>query len=203
VVGGDGFDLPGDVFQFYRLGAVSLGGNHDAILALIDQVGAGGSQPGGQQTVGRGGDAAALQVPEDGDAGFQPGQQFELFGETHRFFCVLGFRDVFCLGFLAGLTGVGGGIFLSPLLLLFRLAEIRVISGIAAAFILVNSVAGLLGVITTSPELPAALPYWAVAAVAGGLVGAEYGSKRLGNPAIKKLLAVVLLIAGAKMIAMP
>jgi len=106
------------------------------------------------------------------------------------------------LGFLAGLTGVGGGIFLSPLLLFFRLAEIKVISGIAAAFILVNSVAGLLGVITTSPELPSALPYWAVAAVAGGLVGAEYGSKRLGNPATKKLLAVVLLIAGTKMIAM-
>jgi len=105
------------------------------------------------------------------------------------------------LGFLAGLTGVGGGIFLSPLLLFFRWAEARVISGIAAAFILVNSVAGLLGIMTTSPELPPALPYWAVAAVGGGLVGAEYGSKRLGNPAIKKLLAVVLVIAGAKMIA--
>lgn len=105
------------------------------------------------------------------------------------------------LGFLSGLTGVGGGIFLSPLLLLFRWAEVKVISGIAAAFILVNSIAGLLGVITTSPELPSALPYWAVAAVAGGLVGAEFGSKRLGNPTIQKLLAVVLVIAGLKMIA--
>jgi len=105
------------------------------------------------------------------------------------------------LGFLAGLTGVGGGIFLSPLLLLFRLAEARVISGIAAAFILVNSVAGLAGVITTSPTWPPALPYWAIAAVIGGWVGAEYGSRRLGNPAIRKLLALVLLIAGIKMIA--
>lgn len=105
------------------------------------------------------------------------------------------------LGFLAGLTGVGGGIFLSPLLLLFRLAEARIISGIAAAFILVNSVAGLAGVFTTSPVWPSALPYWAAAAVIGGWVGAEYGSKRLGNPAIKKLLALVLLIAGLKMIA--
>lgn len=105
------------------------------------------------------------------------------------------------LGFLSGLTGVGGGIFLSPLLLFFRWAEVKAISGITAAFILVNSIAGLLGVITTAPVLPPALPYWAIAAVAGGFVGAEYGSRRLGNPTILKLLAVVLAIAGAKMIA--
>ncbi|MEJ5359332.1 MAG: sulfite exporter TauE/SafE family protein [Desulfobacterales bacterium] len=105
------------------------------------------------------------------------------------------------LGFLSGLTGVGGGIFLSPLLLFLRWAEVRVISGIAAAFILVNSVAGLAGVMAAAPQWPAALPYWAAAAGAGGLVGAEYGSRRLGNPAIQKLLAGVLLIAGAKMIA--
>ncbi len=105
------------------------------------------------------------------------------------------------LGLLSGLTGVGGGIFLSPLLLFFRWAEVKVISGIAAAFILVNSIAGLLGAIKSVPALPAALPYWAAAAVLGGYIGAEYGSKRLGNPAIQKLLAVVLLVAGLKMIA--
>jgi hypothetical protein len=105
------------------------------------------------------------------------------------------------LGFLSGLTGVGGGIFLSPLLLVFRWAEVKTISGTAAAFILVNSVAGLLGLVTASPSLPSALPFWAAAAVVGGFIGAEYGSRRLGNPAIQKLLAVVLVIAGAKMIA--
>jgi len=104
------------------------------------------------------------------------------------------------LGFLSGLTGVGGGIFLSPLLLLLGWAPIRKISGISAAFILVNSIAGLLGVMQHKLTIPTALPWWALAAVAGGWIGAEYGSRRLGNPAIKKLLALVLAIAGAKMV---
>jgi uncharacterized membrane protein YfcA len=104
------------------------------------------------------------------------------------------------LGLLSGLTGVGGGIFLSPLLLFFRWAEMRVISGVSAAFILVNSLSGLAGVMTKSPVLPDTLPYWVLAAVAGGVIGAEYGSKRLAVPAIRKALAVVLLIAGVKML---
>lgn len=104
------------------------------------------------------------------------------------------------LGLLSGLTGVGGGIFLSPLLLFFRWAEVRVISGVSAAFILVNSLSGLAGVMTKSPTLPATLPYWVLAAVIGGYIGAEYGSKHLATPAIRKALAAVLLIAGAKML---
>jgi hypothetical protein len=105
------------------------------------------------------------------------------------------------LGFLSGLTGVGGGIFLSPLLLMFRWAPVKVISGVAAAFILVNSIAGLLGVATTTTSLPDGILYWAVAAVIGGYIGAEFGSKRLGNPNIQRLLSLVLFVAGLKMIA--
>ena len=104
------------------------------------------------------------------------------------------------LGFLAGLTGVGGGIFLSPILLFFSWAKTKVISGVAAAFILVNSISGLLGFLSKSPNLPAGLAFWALAAVAGGLIGAEYGSKKLANPTIRKLLALVLLFAGSKML---
>jgi uncharacterized protein len=104
------------------------------------------------------------------------------------------------LGFLAGLTGVGGGIFLSPILLVFGWAKTKVISGVAAAFILVNSISGLIGVLTKSPILPAGLVYWALAAIAGGLIGAEFGSKRLTNPTIRKLLALVLIFAGGKML---
>jgi len=105
------------------------------------------------------------------------------------------------LGFLSGLTGVGGGIFLSPLLLFFRWAEPKMISGIAAAFILVNSIAGFIGVMSKTPVFPHALPLWTIAAIIGGYIGAEYGSKRLGSPVIQKLLALVLVIAGIKMIA--
>ncbi|WP_438950796.1 sulfite exporter TauE/SafE family protein [Porticoccus sp.] len=72
------------------------------------------------------------------------------------------------LGLLSGLTGVGGGIFLSPLLLFLRWAEVRVISGTAAAFILVNSIAGLLGVISRVPELPR---WWVVLSVRNMAVG--------------------------------
>lgn len=104
------------------------------------------------------------------------------------------------LGLLSGLTGVGGGIFLSPILLLFNWAETKVISGVAAAFILANSIAGLGGVLLKQPTLPAGLAVWAVAAVLGGWLGAEYGSKKLANPTIRKLLALVLLFAGAKML---
>jgi hypothetical protein len=84
--------------------------------------------------------------------------------------------------------------------LLLRWAPIKTISGISAAFIFANSVAGLLGVLSHSPNLPPALSLWAAAAVIGGLIGAEYGSRRLGNAMIQKLLAAVLVIAGLKMV---
>jgi uncharacterized membrane protein YfcA len=104
------------------------------------------------------------------------------------------------VGLLSGLTGVGGGIFLSPVLLLAGWADARRTAGVSAAFILVNSAAGLLGNLTSVKSLPAALPYLALAALAGGLVGSELGSRRLPSPAIRRLLALVLVIAGVKLI---
>lgn len=104
------------------------------------------------------------------------------------------------MGFLSGLTGVGGGIFLSPLVLLLGWASTRVTSGVAAAFILLNSLAGLAGFFTHG-SLPqsAALPWWALAVAAGGWVGAEIGSRRIAPSWIRKLLALVLAIAGSKL----
>lgn len=103
------------------------------------------------------------------------------------------------IGLLAGLTGTGGGIFLSPLLLLMGWAEARQTAGVSAAFILANSIAGLVGNLSSTPYLPSAIPVWAVAAVTGGYVGAEYGSKRLGNITLRRVLAVILVTAGLKM----
>lgn len=103
------------------------------------------------------------------------------------------------IGLLSGLTGVGGGIFLSPILLMLRWADTKVISGIAAAFIVVNSLAGLAGLISKGATLPEGIAGWAIAAVLGGWLGAEYGSRKLTRPAIQRLLGLVLLIAGIKM----
>ncbi|HLL73440.1 MAG TPA: sulfite exporter TauE/SafE family protein [Pyrinomonadaceae bacterium] len=105
------------------------------------------------------------------------------------------------IGLLSGLTGVGGGIFLSPLLLLAGWADTRRTAGVSAAFILVNSIAGLLGNLTNVPQaLPRPIPYFAFAAVVGGLFGSEFGSRRLASVTIRRLLAVVLVVAGMKMI---
>jgi len=104
------------------------------------------------------------------------------------------------IGLLSGLTGTGGGIFLSPLLLLMGWAETKQTSGVSAAFILVNSVAGLAGLLSSWVPLPSAIPLWAVAAVTGGLVGSHYGSRRLQSVALRRVLALVLVVAGLKLV---
>lgn len=103
-------------------------------------------------------------------------------------------------GFLAGVTGVGGGIFLSPLLILARWEEPRRTAGASAVFILVNSAAGLAGHLAAEGSVPAAaLPLTAVALV-GGLVGSWLGARRLVPIAIRRVLAAVLVVAGAKLL---
>lgn len=105
------------------------------------------------------------------------------------------------MGLLAGLTGVGGGIFLSPLLLMLGWAGTKQTSAVAAPFILVNSIAGLAAVmIAKSAALPAYVWILAPAVIVGGWLGAEYGSRRFANPVVRRVLAVVLALAGAKMV---
>jgi uncharacterized protein len=104
------------------------------------------------------------------------------------------------LGLLSGMTGVGGGIFLSPLLLLAGWAGARQTAAVSAAFIFVNSAAGLLGNPAGAGSVSAALPYFALAALAGGLVGTEFGSRRLPPLWVRRLLAAVLVVAGLKLL---
>ena len=104
------------------------------------------------------------------------------------------------MGLLAGLTGVGGGIFLSPLVLMLGWAGTKQTSAVAAPFILVNSLAGLAaGFVAGTAALPQATWVLAAVVVVGGWLGAEYGSRRFANPVVRRVLAVVLLVAGAKM----
>ncbi|MFP5329620.1 MAG: sulfite exporter TauE/SafE family protein [Alphaproteobacteria bacterium] len=104
------------------------------------------------------------------------------------------------LGLLAGLTGTGGGIFLSPLIILFRWEDARKTSGVAAAFILLNSAAGLAGNVTSVERLPPALPILIGSVFAGALVGSWLGVSRLPRHRLLQALAIVLVIAALKLL---
>ena len=104
------------------------------------------------------------------------------------------------IGLLSGLTGTGGGIFLSPVLLFAGWSGTRRTSGVSAVFILVNSLAGLAGTTVTLTALPVSLPLWIVAALIGGLIGTQLGSRWLPVTTLRYLLAAVLVIAGLKLI---
>ena len=105
------------------------------------------------------------------------------------------------IGLLSGITGIGGGIFLSPLLLFRRWADTRTTAGVSAGFILLNSVSGLTGQLQLLEALPLdAIAVWVPLAVVGGFLGSRYGSRHLRNRTIQRLLGVVLLVAAAKML---
>ncbi|MFO0836545.1 MAG: sulfite exporter TauE/SafE family protein [Phycisphaerales bacterium] len=104
------------------------------------------------------------------------------------------------LGFVAGLTGTGGGIFLSPVLLLLRWADPKRTAATSSLFIWVNSIAGVGGLMHDGRTPPLSLWPLAVCAVIGGLIGATLGSRRATPRALNVLLAVVLLVAGAKLV---
>jgi len=104
------------------------------------------------------------------------------------------------IGLLSGLVGVGGGIFLSPLLLLAGWANVRRTMAASAAFVLANSVAGLLGHLSSNGSIPPAAPIWLLAVAIGGWIGSEYGSRQSNTLVLRRLLAVVLVVAAGKML---
>ena len=103
------------------------------------------------------------------------------------------------MGLLSGLVGVGGGIFLSPLLIFAGWATIRVTAGVSALFILVNSIAGLAGNLSSLQQLSPVVVIYAIAAGIGGTIGSQLGSRRLPSPTLRRILGIVLIVAGLKM----
>lgn len=107
------------------------------------------------------------------------------------------------VGIFAALTGTGGGIYLSPILVIMNWAPMRQISGTVVPIILCNSAAALLGQLTAIGRLPFEIAYWLPAAAAGAWLGAHLGATRLGNSGIRRLLGVALWIAAVKFVVMP
>ncbi len=105
-----------------------------------------------------------------------------------------------CLGLLSGLTGTGGGIFLTPLLLFKHWAHAKTAASVSALFILLNSASGLLGNWSNTRHIPSFGLVLALSVIVGGSLGSYYGSRRFDHVIIKRMLAIVLLIAGSKLI---
>jgi uncharacterized membrane protein YfcA len=104
------------------------------------------------------------------------------------------------LGFLAGLTGIGGGVFLSPLLYLFRWVKPKTTGGLAAGFIIVNSIGGLIGAGWEKISHVGPLLWLTIPAVIGALVGTHYGARRWSSVTFSRVLAAVLVFAGGKLL---
>lgn len=104
------------------------------------------------------------------------------------------------IGTLSGLTGTGGAIFLTPLLLFMRWMPTRDASGTSVAFVWINSLTALAGLLQSGQSLPAVLPLWMLAAAAGALIGTQLGLRWLPVRALRYSLAAVLLVAAGKLL---
>lgn len=102
------------------------------------------------------------------------------------------------LGFLAGATGIGGGIFLSPILIALGWANVKEAASVASAFIVLNSVAGLVARLPRTPIEPHYVAPFVAVVVAGALVGSFMGARRLPYRAVQISLGLVLLIAAGR-----
>lgn len=127
----------------------------------------------------------------------QTSNQFEKATKTPNFWLALLIGT--SIGFLAGLTGTGGGIFLSPLILFLGWTSVKGASGTASAFIFVNSVSGLMGNISSVAALPPTLPLFAIAVLIGAFIGTRFGIQYFSHVGVRRALGVVLLIAGGKL----
>jgi uncharacterized membrane protein YfcA len=104
------------------------------------------------------------------------------------------------IGLMAGMTGIGGGVFLMPLVLSLRWTTARRAAALAQVNNLYTAAAGLLGVGAGGAALPASLPWWALAAAVGGAVGAWFGTRHLPATALRLILAMILFASAAKLL---
>lgn len=103
------------------------------------------------------------------------------------------------LGFFSGLIGIGGGIILSPVLLLLQWTDVKETAAISAIFIFLNSAAGLMGLYSSGINFNSQIVLWVIIAFSGGLLGAYFGSFKISLLKLKYLLAFVLLLASVKL----
>ena len=104
------------------------------------------------------------------------------------------------IGLISGMIGIGGGIILSPILLLFRWSDMKQTAAVSAAFIFLNSIAGIAGAFESMENIPSQIYLWAFAGIIGGTAGAFYGSSRFNIVVLKYILSIVLIFACVKLV---
>ncbi len=104
------------------------------------------------------------------------------------------------IGFISGLIGIGGGVILSPILLLLNWTDMKQTAAVSSLFILVNSIAGLAGTLAGGGTIETNLIWPVTFAIAGGILGSYLGSRKFNSGFLKKILALVLLIASIKLL---